>query len=314
LDWIEWLGGRPLSIKSSRRHQELFDVMLRPTSRMTCHRRRSRALITAVVICAVGSWPAYVDAHAVFVNAPATIPADSDVVLTMNVPHERDDTTYNVDVAMQLPEGWTGVACQTKATWTCTMPTESGHVVIRFVKDAGAPPAEDEAFQFTAHAGPAQGTVSIPTLQTYNTGEVVAWIGDPNASEPAPTLQVGPAAPTTPPVTPAPTNPADTAPPATPAPTAAPTTAIPTSTVPSTSTTSPTSTTTTTSAPSTTSTTATTSTSSTVALTTTTEPSDADSDDSNTGVIVAIVVLLAAAGAGTYVFVRRRRPTIPPVD
>ena len=153
-------------------------------SRMSHHPRRWRALVVASIICFIGALPAYVDAHAVFVNAPANVPADTDIDLTMNVPHERDDTTFNVDVAIQLPAGWNGVVCQVKPTWTCTMGTESGHVVVRFVKDSGAGPAEDETFQYTAHAGPNSGTASFPTLQTYNTGEVVAWIGEPGSSDP----------------------------------------------------------------------------------------------------------------------------------
>jgi Domain of unkown function (DUF1775) len=288
---------------------------------MTRHHRRWRALAAISIIGFVSSWPAYVDAHAVFVNTPASISADTDVALSMSVPHERDDTTYNVDVAIQLPDGWTGVACATKATWTCTMANESGHVVIQYVKDAGAAPAEDETFQYTAHAGSVLGTVEFPTLQTYNTGEVVAWIGAPGGGDPAPTLEVTAAPPTTPPATPAPTNPPETDPPVIPAPTVAPTpttavaTTIPTSASSSSPSTTATTSSTTTTADTTTTAVSTTEPTSTTTLTTVTQPSDSDSEGGNAGVVVAIVVaLLAAAGAGTYLYLRRRRATNPAVD
>jgi Domain of unkown function (DUF1775) len=285
------------------------------------HRLRWRALTVASIICVIGAWPAYVDAHATFLNAPASVPADTDIALTMSVPHERDDTTFNVDVAIQLPDGWTGVACQTKPTWTCTMPNEAGHVVVRYVKDAGADPAEDETFQYTAHVGPTVETVSFPTLQTYNTGEVVAWIGDPGGSDPAPTLEVTAAPPTTPPPTPAPTSPPATNPSATPAPTTAAvpaTTAAPVSTIASTSSSSTSTEPTTTSKASTTTSAVTTtsdSTSTASARTTSSQPNESGSDSSNAGIIVAVIVVLcAAAGTGAYLYVRRQRAASPPAE
>ena len=78
-----------------------------------------------MIIGLIGVWaPPRVDAHAVFVGAPASVAADTDIALTMNVPHERDDTTYNVEVAIRLPEGWTGLSCQSKPTWTCAIGVE----------------------------------------------------------------------------------------------------------------------------------------------------------------------------------------------
>lgn len=273
-------------------------------------------------------WSDKVDAHAVFVGAPASVVADNDVSLTMNVPHERDDATYNVGVAIRLPEGWGGVACQAKPTWTCTIGIESARTVIRYTKDAGADPAEDETFLFTVHAATTPGTVSFQTLQTYNTGEVVAWIADPGSDEPAPNLQVTAAPPTAPPtrpppVAPTPSEPEPTNPTVAAPPTVAPTVAPVTQ---STAATSPPSTV----APSTsTSVLPTTSssiqrTTSTVASSAPTEttvnvgsavtkPPETGSGGGNTAAIVAVVVVILAAGAaGSYIYLRRRQPTNSP--
>ena len=102
---------------------------------MTCHRRR-RAVSVAILFGLVGAWaPVRVDAHAEFEDAPASVAPDTDIALTLFVEDERDDATYNAKIAIRLPEGWTGVDCETKPTWTCTIAIESQRDVIRFTKD-----------------------------------------------------------------------------------------------------------------------------------------------------------------------------------
>lgn len=260
------------------------------------------------------------DAHAEFVGAPGSLAPDSDVSLVMNVPHERDDATYNAGVAIQLPAGWRVVSCQSKDTWTCASATDGGRAVLRFTKADGAGPAEDETFRFVLHTGTDGGTFTLPTVQTYNTGEVVRWIENAGGAEPAPALTVSGSAPATtaaPVDTTAATTAATTATTEAPATSAAPaSTAAPETTVaPTTATTvAPTTaaTTTTTSAPATTTNVA----STTTAAATTTiaviapAPTSSTGDDggSNAGVIVLVVVLAGAgAGAGFYL-ARRRRP------
>jgi Domain of unkown function (DUF1775) len=271
---------------------------------MGMSRNGRRRIVTATLIFGViGAWaPSIVDAHTEFEDAPASIAPDSDVALEMHVAHERGDGVYNVGVAIRLPEGWTGVACETKPTWTCAIATESQRDVIRFTKDEGAAPAEDESFNITLHSGTTIGTASFPTLQTYNTGEEVGWIGDPGSDEPAPTLELADAS----------------------SPTVAPTTAVepaPTTTDGSTTTVSPDTTvspaTTTAAGPTTTAEVTITGDTTVDTLTTlaptATQPSETDSDDDNTALIVVIVLLVAAAAAGTVIYLRSRNTT-PPVD
>jgi len=59
-------------------------------------RRSSIAVaVFAALIVLLSSSPA--SAHATFVGAPGGFPTNTDQTLTMNVPHERDDVTYNVE-------------------------------------------------------------------------------------------------------------------------------------------------------------------------------------------------------------------------
>ncbi len=275
-------------------------------------------LAAATIIGLIGAWaPLRADAHAVFVGAPASVAADTDIALTVSVPHERDDTTYNVGVAIQLPEGWTGSSCPSKPTWTCVIGRESGHDVIRYAKDDGAAPAEDEIFVIDVHTGPTPGTASFPTLQTYNTGETVAWIGEPGTAEPAPSLQVISAAapPTTiaPAPAPAPSTSLPASPTLAPAPTAVPvpTLASPTTVPATTSGPSTTSTLPTTSTVPTTDSARSTTTSTTLAVApTATQPTEIESAGSNGGAVPAIAVALLGATAGVVIYLRRRR-TLP---
>lgn len=154
---------------------------------------RKHIIVGAVVVwmtLLVGASAA--SAHAFFVGAPSGFPVDTDQTLTMDVPHERGDGIWNVEVVVALPDGWSPIGCEAKPTWTCGSGTQSGRTVTRFTKDAGAGPAEDERFVFTVHTGSAVGTFSFPTLQTYDTGEQVGWIGPPGSDEPAPQLTTVP--------------------------------------------------------------------------------------------------------------------------
>lgn len=264
---------------------------------MSSHRRR-RVFSAAILIGLIGMWaPARVDARADFKDAPATVAADSDIALTLFVEDERDEATYNERIAIRLPEGWTGLACESKPTWTCTIVVESQRVVIRYTKDEGAAPAEDETFNITLHSGTNLGTATFPILQTYNTGEEVGWIGDPGLDNEAPTLEVAGVAPATPPAETTTIPPTTTVAP-TPAPTTLANTLPPTS-APSTAAAS----TTTTGAPTDTAV---------ILAPTVTQPSEAESDGDSANTIIVIALVLAAAGAAMYYYWKQRKAPIPP--
>jgi uncharacterized protein YcnI len=264
------------------------------------HHRRRRVLTAALVFGSIVALaPATAFAHVEFEDAPASVAPNTDIDLTLHVPNERAATNFNVGVAVQLPEGWTGVVCVEKPTWTCEMTTESDRVVVHFDKDEGAAAAEDETFEFTLHSSATLGTATFPTIQTYDTGEEVAWIGEPDSDEPAPTLEVAEGGATT-------TSAATATTTAAPETTAAATTLAPSdSTTPEA---------TTPAAPDTTAVTAETTVDTvTILETTVTTAADSDDDDGNTGAIIAIAILaIVAAIAGTIIYLRRRKPTVPP--
>jgi uncharacterized protein YcnI len=160
--------------------------------------------VIATLFILLPSSPA--SAHAGFVGAPSAYPANSEQTLTMNVPHERDDTTYNVAVSVRIPASWGASSCQAKPTWTCSIEVVEGRQVFRFAKTPGAEAAEDERFQFSVRTALEAGTFPFETIQTYNSGEVVSWIGAAGTTNPAPRLSTSPGG-TSPQSTPPTTNP-----------------------------------------------------------------------------------------------------------
>lgn len=191
-----------------------------------------RSLVLVVLVAVLVVLPARAaSAHATFSGAPPAIEAGREVALTMDVPHERDDRTYNVEVVVAMASGWSVRSCEPKPTWTCGPATVDGRAVLRFVKDAGAAPAEDETFRFALLAPAAAGTYAFATLQTYDTGEVVRWIGAAGSASPAPQLEVTGTAPATTVAPAPPSSPSTTATPATPPAGATPTAPAPTASV-----------------------------------------------------------------------------------
>ena len=146
--------------------------------------RRALTLVAAAgALLASSAAPAH--AHASF--AEAAVPAGSDQRLTMYVPEERGDTVHNVGVDARVPNGWTALGCEAAAPWSCQLAAGG---VIKWTKAPGAAPtAADTVFVFTARTG-APGTVAIPVVQTYDSGEVVRWIGPADSEEPAAFIQV----------------------------------------------------------------------------------------------------------------------------
>ena len=151
--------------------------------------RRIRVILAGVAaLLSVAASASAAHAHAVFQGQPSGFPVNTAQQLTMNVPHERDDTTYNVAVTVYVASGWQALACEPKPTWTCTIGQADGRPVFRFAKAAGTAPAEDELFRFSVKTAATAGEFSFPTVQTYNTGESVRWIGSKGSQEPAPIL------------------------------------------------------------------------------------------------------------------------------
>ncbi|HUP76125.1 MAG TPA: DUF1775 domain-containing protein [Acidimicrobiales bacterium] len=248
-------------------------------------RRSSVAVaVIAALFILLPSSPA--SAHATFVGAPNGYPANSEQTLTMNVPHERENTTYNVAVSVRIPASWGASSCQSKPTWTCSIDVVEGRQIFRFAKNPGSEVAEDETFQFAVRTAPAAGTFPFETVQTYKTGEVVSWIGAAGTANPAPMLSTLPGG-TAPQSTPPTTNP-DARPTTT---TGAPATSVAT----------------TTSTLTTNTTIANAITTATSSATTTIATTDSDDDDEDGGgtTTVGLVALIAIGAAGGLLVSRR---------
>ena len=134
-----------------------------------------------------GALPA--QAHAEF-EAKA-VPPDAETTVQLNVPHERDEATYNVEVSVAVPEGWQAVTCARKETWTCSVGESNGAVLVTFRKEEGSArdDAQDQAFEFTVLSPGAGATGAFKTHQVYNSGEAVDWSGPPGSDTPAALLR-----------------------------------------------------------------------------------------------------------------------------
>jgi uncharacterized protein YcnI len=141
--------------------------------------------------------PGAASAH-VTVN-PNKVPADSFARFDVRVPNEQEkaDTTK---VTVQLPEGLLFASFQPKPGWTRTttmvklaqpVTSDDGTVTERVAtvtwSGGKIAPGEFDEFGFTAKVPDTVGKMLVfPSVQTYSNGDVVRWIGSPDADEPAP--------------------------------------------------------------------------------------------------------------------------------
>jgi uncharacterized protein YcnI len=136
---------------------------------------------------------------------PPTATAGSFARFDVRVPTERGvDTT---EVTLQLPEGLFFVSFQPKPGWTRTVEMEELAEPVEIFGDeitervasvtwsgGRIAPGEFDEFGLSARMPEQAGTELVfPALQTYAGGEVVRWIGLPDADEPAPRVEVTPA-------------------------------------------------------------------------------------------------------------------------
>jgi uncharacterized protein YcnI len=120
----------------------------------------------------------------------------------VRVPTERDVATTKVSV--QLPEGLFFVSFQPKPGWKRTVKMEKLDKPVELFGDevtervasvtwsgGRIAPGEFDEFGMTARLPNSPGKeLAFPAVQTYEGGEVVRWIGPPDAEEPAPRVKV----------------------------------------------------------------------------------------------------------------------------
>jgi uncharacterized protein len=138
---------------------------------------------------------------------PATVKAGSFDKLDIRVPTERERAS-TTRVSVQLPPGLSFVAFKPKPGWRRTVTTArvnpplivfgnritSRIATVTWTSTSAASrigPGEFDEFEMTARVPETRGrTLVFPATQTYSNGEVVRWIGGPDADEPAPRVRL----------------------------------------------------------------------------------------------------------------------------
>jgi periplasmic copper chaperone A len=157
--------------------------------------KRRHTLLSAVAIALAVAAPAA--AH-VTLN-PDAVPADSFSRFAIRVPTERENAS-TTKVTIRLPRGLFFVSFQPKPGWKRSVTMEKldppaevfGEMVTERVasvtwEGGKIAPGEFDEFGLSAKVPNAPGTkLTFPSVQTYSNGEIVRWIGPPDADEPAP--------------------------------------------------------------------------------------------------------------------------------
>jgi uncharacterized protein len=158
-------------------------------------------LVATVMLAA----PAIASAHVTL--QPDEVPAGGFTRLDVRVPNEADDAATD-KVEVQMPDGFVFASYEPVAGWKTTVKTEKldepietddGSVdsqvktVTWTATDAAAAIQPGQFRDFGLSVGMPDGdepgdVLTFPAIQTYDDGNVVRWIGDPDSDQPAPTV------------------------------------------------------------------------------------------------------------------------------
>lgn len=174
-------------------------------SEVAMRSRLTRGALAAAALAAL-ALPSAAAAHVTVV--PSSAPAGSYTVFDVRVPNERDDAaTTRVD--LKLPPGFLTASYEPVPGWKVRVirarldrpiETENGPIAeqvdrIVFTGDGSAAgriaPGSFRDFPISVKLPDGEGeTLTFKALQTYDSGEVVRWIGAPGGDEPAPTVEL----------------------------------------------------------------------------------------------------------------------------
>jgi periplasmic copper chaperone A len=128
---------------------------------------------------------------------PTEAPVGSFSRFVVRVPNERPDAV-TTQVEVRFPQILTSVSFQPKEGWKRSVQMtqldepievfgeEVDEVVSSVTWSGGAiGPGEFDEFGFSARVPDEETQLEFPALQTYDSGEVVRWIGPPDSEEPA---------------------------------------------------------------------------------------------------------------------------------
>ena len=165
---------------------------------------RIAALCAALAAACV---PAGASAHVTL--QPNEVPAGEFKRLDVRVPTERDDAS-TTKVEVKFPAGFIFVSFEPVAGWDTEVKmakldkpvevfgeehTEQVDIVTFTAKGKGIGPGQFQDFGLSVGLPDKAGTaLTFKAVQTYSSGEVVRWIGAPDADEPAPQVKLTAAA------------------------------------------------------------------------------------------------------------------------
>ena len=145
------------------------------------HRRRRRAAGVLIAAVALGATMAPGAAAHITVQPSASRPAGS--ALPRHRAHERNASTTGVD--LQLPAGVTFALVEQAAGWR-TKVIKQGSAISQLQWRGGpVPPGGYAELRFIARNPVKTGPVTWKTLQRYDDGTVVRWIGGADSETPA---------------------------------------------------------------------------------------------------------------------------------
>ncbi len=159
---------------------------------------------TAIALAAILSLVAADAAQAHVTVQPESLPAGGFARLDVRVPNERDDAATE-KVEVQMPDGFLFVSYEPVEGWSVDVkmkklaePAEAfGEEITEQVDtvtftadspDTAIQPGQFRDFGLSVgmpEDAAAGETLPFPAIQTYDNGEVVRWIGPPDAEEPA---------------------------------------------------------------------------------------------------------------------------------
>lgn len=108
---------------------------------------------------------------------------------TVGVPNERPDSA-TVAVSLRIPAGFTQVRPVARDGWRNLSQRQRGTTVLTW-RGGRITGSANAVFRFTAIAPATAGAYRIPSVQTYEDGEVVRWIGPAGAEFEAPVITIG---------------------------------------------------------------------------------------------------------------------------
>ena len=163
-----------------------------------------RAAFAALCVVAV---PASATAHVTL--QPAELPAGEFKRVDVRVPNERDDAS-TTKVEVKFPPGFIFLSHERVPGWRTTVKMaklaepvevfgerhdEQVDTVTFAAEDDGVAPGEFQDFGLSVRLPDQAGeSLTFKALQTYSSGEVVRWIGAPDAEQPAPQVKLTTAA------------------------------------------------------------------------------------------------------------------------